>query len=95
MGEAKRREKQAIVKRMEPMVVDTPGGRIHVHWHEGHAAALEVRKLYEFQPDPMAWAMHCIRIVDEEGEDCVYPEKLFMPMGVSASVSLALHKRAA
>jgi len=28
MNEAKRRAKQAIVKRMEPMVVDTPGGRI-------------------------------------------------------------------
>ncbi len=32
MGEAKRREKQAIIKRMEPMIVDTPGGRIHVQW---------------------------------------------------------------
>jgi hypothetical protein len=32
MGEAKRRAKQAIVKRMEPMIVDTPGGRIHVQW---------------------------------------------------------------
>lgn len=32
MGEAKRRAKQAMVKRMEPMIVDTPGGRIHVQW---------------------------------------------------------------
>jgi hypothetical protein len=32
MGEAKKRAKQAIVKRMEPMVVNTPGGRINVQW---------------------------------------------------------------
>lgn len=63
--------------------------------NEGYAASLEVRKLYELLPDPKAEAMHCIRSVDEDGEDYVYPEKLFMPMEVSESVSLALHKRAA
>ncbi len=63
--------------------------------NEGYAVSLEVRKLYELLPDPKADAMHCIHIVDEDGEDYVYPEKLFMPMEVSESVSLALHKRAA
>ena len=63
--------------------------------NEGYVASLEVRKLYELLPDQKAEAMHCIRIVDEDGEDYVYPEKLFMPMEVSESVSLALHKRAA
>lgn len=63
--------------------------------NEGYAASLEVRKLYELLPDPKAEAMHCIRIVDEDGEDYVYPENLFMPMEVSESVSLALHKQAA
>ena len=63
--------------------------------NEGYAASLEVRKLYELLPDPKAAAMHCIRIVDEDGEDYVYPENLFMPMEVSDSVSRALHKLAA
>ncbi len=63
--------------------------------NEGYAASLEVRKLYELLPDQKAEAMHCIRIVDEDGEDYVYPEKLFMPMEVSESVYRALHKRAA
>jgi hypothetical protein len=62
---------------------------------EGYAASLEVRKLYQLLPDPKADAMHCIRIVDEDGEDYVYPENLFMPMEVSESVSRALHKQAA
>jgi hypothetical protein len=63
--------------------------------NEGYVASLEVRKLYEVLPDPKAEAMHCIRIVDEDGEDYVYPEKLFMAMEVSESVSVALHKLAA
>jgi hypothetical protein len=63
--------------------------------NEGYAASLEVRKLYELIPDTKAGAVHCIRIVDEDGEDYVYPEKLFMQMEVPEPVSRALHKRAA
>lgn len=32
MGEAKKRADRAIAERTEPMIVDTPGGRIHVQW---------------------------------------------------------------
>ncbi|MDO8291692.1 MAG: hypothetical protein Q7T29_02300 [Gallionella sp.] len=63
--------------------------------NEGYAASLEVRKLYELIPDPKAAARHCIRIVDEDGEDYLYPENLFMPMEVSETVYRALHKQAA
>ncbi len=63
--------------------------------NEGYAASLEVRKLYELIPDAKAAAKHCIRIVDEDGEDYLYPENLFMPMEVPETVSLALHKLAA
>ncbi len=63
--------------------------------NEGYAASLEVRKLYELMPDEKAAALHCVRIVDEDGEDYIYPENLFMPMEVSESVSRVLHKLAA
>lgn len=63
--------------------------------NEGYAASLEVRKLYELIPDAKAAAKHCVRIVDEDGEDYLYPENLFMPMEVSKTVSMALHKLAA
>ena len=63
--------------------------------NEGYAASLEVRKLYELIVDSTASAKHCIRIVDEDGEDYLYPGNLFMPMEVSETVSLALHKLAA
>ncbi|TAJ78935.1 MAG: hypothetical protein EPO42_07025 [Gallionellaceae bacterium] len=61
----------------------------------GYAASLEVRKSYEFVPDARAADRRCIRIVDEDGEDYVYPENLFMAMEVSESASRALHQRAA
>jgi hypothetical protein len=63
--------------------------------NDGYAASLEVRKLYELIPDSKAEARHCIRIVDEDGEDYVYPENMFMAMEVSELVSRALHKKAA
>ena len=63
--------------------------------NEGYAASLEVRKLYELIPDSKAEARHCIRIVDEDGEGYIYPEKMFMAMEVSESVSRALHKQTA
>ena len=63
--------------------------------NEGYAASLEVRKLYELIPDPKPAAMHYIRIADEDGEDYVYPENIFMPTKVSESVARALHKQTA
>ena len=63
--------------------------------NEGYTASLEVRKLYELLPDHKAEAMRCIRIVDEDGEDYVYPEKLFMPVEVFESLSRALHQQVA
>jgi Transposase DDE domain group 1 len=38
MGEAKRRQVQAHSQALEAMVVDTPGGRIHVQWDHGSSA---------------------------------------------------------
>ena len=38
MGEAKKRAMKAITERTEPMVVDTPGGRIHVQWDQESSA---------------------------------------------------------
>jgi hypothetical protein len=35
MGEAKRRQLLVQTQALEAMVVDTPGGRIHVQWDPG------------------------------------------------------------
>jgi hypothetical protein len=39
----------------------------------GFAASLEVRTPYAFLSDPEAEANHLIRVIDESGEDYLYP----------------------
>jgi len=59
----------------------------------GFGASLEVRKLYPFLDDPDAEASGLIRVVDESGEDYVYPVHLFqkvrLPNDIQRALSLA------
>ena len=48
--------------------------------NRGYEASLEIRKLYEVLTDKVAQKHHQIRIVDESGEDYLYPEKFFAPV---------------
>ena len=50
--------------------------------NRGFAASLEVRKVYRVRPDPSANAHGLIRVIDESGEDYLYPEKLFVLIDV-------------
>ena len=43
----------------------------------GYTASLEVRKLYQVVEDLDAQANDLIRVIDESGEDYVYPNGLF------------------
>ena len=44
----------------------------------GYPASLEPRKLYQVLPDPEAKAHGQLRVVDESGEDYLYPASLFL-----------------
>lgn len=57
--------------------------------NEDYAASLELRKIYEVIPDPGAEEHDMIRLVDESGEDYLYPRELFMPIEVPQKVSKA------
>lgn len=46
--------------------------------NSGYSVSLELRKLYPVIPDPSAAAHGQVRIVDESGEDYLYPEEYFM-----------------
>jgi hypothetical protein len=48
--------------------------------NRGYEASLEIRKLYEVLTDKVAERHHQIRVVDESGEDYLYPEKFFAPV---------------
>lgn len=43
----------------------------------GYKASLELRKLYESRPDAKAAKSGFMRVVDESGDDYLYPKSLF------------------
>lgn len=47
---------------------------------------LEARKVYQILPDREAAREGYIRVVDESGEDYVYPSDLFVPVRLPAAV---------
>jgi hypothetical protein len=58
--------------------------------NEGYPASLEVRKIYEVLPDSSAASRHMMRVVDESGEDYLYPEGFFAPIELPQSLQEAL-----
>ena len=54
--------------------------------NDGYAASLEVRKIYRVLPDPGAAAAHILRVVDESGEDYLYPEDYFVMLDLPVAV---------
>ena len=47
-----------------------------------YPASLEARKLYRVVPDEDAARLHMIRVIDESGEDYLYPPALFSPISI-------------
>lgn len=58
--------------------------------NRGYPASLELRKLYSVIPDPAAASAAQIRVVDESGEDYLYPEEYFVPVKLPQRVEEAL-----
>lgn len=48
--------------------------------NRGYESSLEIRKLYEVLTDRGAEKHHQVRVIDESGEDYLYPEKFFAPI---------------
>jgi hypothetical protein len=57
--------------------------------NEDYTASLELRKIYAVIPDPDAEAHGMLRLVDESGEDYLYPRDFFLPIELPATVSRA------
>lgn len=50
--------------------------------NDGYAASLQPRTVYAALNDPHAEAHGMLRIVDESGEDYLFPANLFVPIDV-------------
>jgi hypothetical protein len=55
--------------------------------NSGYPASLELRKIYRRLPDPRAEADGFLRVVDESGEDSLYPSRFFVSVTLPEAVA--------
>lgn len=60
----------------------------------GYAASLELRKIYEVLPDIDGATHGLIRVVDESGDDYLYPHKFFLPIELPHALEVAVRRAA-
>ncbi len=58
--------------------------------NEGYEASLELHKIYRVLPDLEGEQEGDIRVIDESGEDYLYPVEWFVPIEVPESVQVSL-----
>jgi len=58
--------------------------------NEGFEASLEIRKVYDLLPDAEAESHGMLRVIDESGEDYLFPESFFVPIDLPAPVQARL-----
>jgi hypothetical protein len=62
--------------------------------NKGYRVSLEKRKIYIALPDTMALKHGQVRVIDESGDDYLYPKSLFLPITVPQSLRKAILKAA-
>jgi len=62
--------------------------------NKGYAASLELRKLYQVVADEAAAKLHQVRVIDESGEDYLYPEEYFVAVRFPQSAEKAVLRAA-
>lgn len=58
-----------------------------------YKASLEPRKVYRVVPDPAAEGGALLRVVDESGEDYLFPADLFVPIDIPAEAAPVFAER--
>jgi len=55
--------------------------------NDGYRVSLVVRRLYQVVPDPKADKRGLCRVLDESGEDYLYPKRLFAAVDLPSALS--------
>lgn len=69
---------------------DSPDSYVVCIDNGSYPESLEVRKLYIVLPDERAAANEYIRVIDETGEDYLYPAKHFVPIQLPPEIAKLL-----
>ncbi len=62
--------------------------------NKGYQASLEKRKIYVAISDILALKHGQVRVIDESGEDYLYPKRFFLPITIPQSLRKAILKAA-
>jgi hypothetical protein len=63
--------------------------------NRGYEASLEIRKVYEVLPDKLAEQHNQLRVIDESGEDYLFPKDYFAPVRLPSETKEKLELTAA
>ena len=58
--------------------------------NDGYPASLEQRKIYQAVTDAVAARHDLVRVIDESGEDYLYPKSYFVSLRLPRNVRVAL-----
>ena len=58
--------------------------------NEGYEASLEIRKVYDLLKDEEAKSHGLLRVIDESGEDYLFPEDFFVPIDLPSPIQVRL-----
>mgnify|MGYP003433177290 FL=1 len=58
--------------------------------NDGYEVSLERRKIYQVLPDPGAAKHRQVRVIDESGEDYLYPQNFFAPIELPQPIRRAV-----
>jgi hypothetical protein len=58
--------------------------------NKGYEVSLETRKIYQVLPDPDAAKHRQLRVIDESGDDYLYPASYFTPIELPQPVRRAV-----
>lgn len=58
--------------------------------NEGYEVSLETRKLYVALADDNAAKHRLVRVIDESGDDYLYPQRIFAPVELPPSLRRAV-----
>lgn len=72
------------------MRVQKPVSSFALCIREQDAEDLEERKVYQVLPDAAAAREGYLRVIDESGEDYLYPSELFVPVRLPAAIARRL-----
>ena len=58
--------------------------------NDEYEESLELKKIYELLDDPRAAEHDMVRVIDEEGEDYLYPRDWFLPIELPERIEQAI-----